>query len=95
VVDLIQKKAIDEIDYVRMEIALALKEKKLVVPVRILGAPKPEEHEIHYLVRPMLKNHVHVLNDPNGDRAEIEAMLDAIDLTYADRDDLWKRKRRN
>src|SRR5687767_671877 len=71
-VKLIQKRAIEEFDPVRMEIALALKLKKFVVPVCFGGEEVPKASEVHYQVRPMLLSHNSgILRDTEGDASEI------------------------
>jgi hypothetical protein len=63
-IELIQKNAIEEVDHVRNEIALALKLDKMVVPVCIGGAQIPDAQQMHWQVRPMMAHNARVLSDP-------------------------------
>ncbi len=87
-VRLIREKAIEELDYVRAEIATALSEKKLIVPVCICGAKKPDAKNIHYQVRGILERNMVSLNDPLNNDLEVKLLLDAIEQSYAGREGL-------
>ena len=80
--DEIRRLAIEKIDYVRIEIAQALSERKLVVPVLIGGADRPEEDEIHWEVRPLLHGcHVGAL-PPHYKKADILALLRSVEEKF-------------
>jgi hypothetical protein len=84
--DEIRRLAIEKIDYVRIEIAQALSERKLIVPVLIGGADRPKEDEIHWEVRPLLHGcHVAVL-PPHYKEADILALLHAVDEKFESRE---------
>lgn len=90
-VDLIQKKAIEEFDPVRMEVAMALAEKKVIIPVCIKGVPKPpEEKQIHYEVRGMLNHHGAVLPNNADNDEDIERMIDSIGRNLVKQENLAK-----
>src|SRR6266478_6305954 len=93
-VETMQKLAIEELDYVRMEIALALKLQKVVVPVCFAGAAEPKASEIHWQVRPMLnERHARTLNHKTGDSKEIKGLIDSIEQTIANEEALITRAR--
>ncbi|MBV9999184.1 MAG: toll/interleukin-1 receptor domain-containing protein [Verrucomicrobia bacterium] len=85
-IELIKDYAIEQNDYVRNEIALALAQKKLVVPVCIGGAQTPDVKQMHWQVRPMMTRNAEVLPDPFRD-AEVRRLLSSIEETFFQRED--------
>ena len=81
---LIREKAIEELDYVRMEIVTALAEKKIIVPVLIAGAERPLPQRIHWQVREVLGRQTATLSDFDNEN-EIKALFDQIEQSYSGR----------
>jgi TIR domain-containing protein len=81
-IELIKEYAIEEIDHVRKEIALALEHGKMVAPVCVGGAQKPDVKQMHWQVRPMMAHNAEVLSDPLKD-AEIKRLLTSIEAAFS------------
>jgi hypothetical protein len=84
-IELIKENAIEEVDHVRMEIALALAQDKMVAPVCVGGAQRPDVKQMHWQVRPMMVHNAEVLSDPPRD-AEIKRLLKSIEETFSRRE---------
>jgi hypothetical protein len=82
--------AIEEFDPVRMEIALALAEKKVLIPFCIKGAGVPEAESLHYQVREMLKYNAVTLREVLDSDDEVDRLMASIDRTLSEREDLEK-----
>ena len=81
-VELIKENAIEEVDHVRKEIALALEHGKMVAPVCVGGAQKPDVKQMHWQVRPMMDYNAEVLSDSFKD-AEIKRLLNSIEAAFS------------
>jgi hypothetical protein len=80
-VRLIREQAIEEMDYVRMEIVTALEHKKVIIPVLIAGAERPAQKRIHWQVREILERQTATLSDFNNE-VEIKALFDLVEKSY-------------
>jgi hypothetical protein len=79
----IQKLAIEKIDYVRIEMAQALSEQKLIVPVLIGGADPPKSNEVHWEVRPLLEE-LQIATLPLHYReADLKGLLSSVEEAFA------------
>jgi TIR domain len=84
----IRTRAIDKVDFVRNEIAQALAEQKLVVPVLIGGAGLPKDTQIHWQTRPLLRDH-HIGKLPSDlHGADILNLLRSAEERFANRENL-------
>lgn len=86
--DLLTERINQEDDYVRLEIAQALQEGKLIAPICIKGARVPRLHELPPDLRPMLDYNVAHLNAGRAFLDSIDGILDALEQQMADLDGL-------
>lgn len=77
-----------EDDYVRLEIAQAIQEGKLIAPICIKGARVPRLHELPPDLRPMLDYNVAHLSGGRTFLDSIDGILDALEQQMADLDGL-------
>ncbi len=87
-VPLIQRHAIKELDYVRLEIVTALALNKYIVPVRLRDVPLPKEEEVHYQVAKIFRSNVAQVREPR-DSLEVKSLAARILQGYGE----WRKSR--
>jgi len=65
-------------DYVRIEIATALRRAKVVIPLLVGGAAMPGEHELPAELRPLATRHAYTCSDGRF-HADVDTLIDKID----------------
>lgn len=74
---------IDGEDFVRIEIQLALEEKKLIAPICIKGAPLPRREDLPPDLRPLLDYNVAFLDSGRNFLDNVERIMNAVEHELA------------